>query len=334
MKYYIGIDLGGTNIAAGLTDERGKILEKGSVPTKSGRPAGEIVEDMAVLANSLVCGHQDHGITMEEVEAIGIGVPGTANQEEGIVEYANNLGFFDTPIISMLEPYFPGKVICFDNDANAAAWAEYIAGSGQGCRSMIAVTLGTGIGGGIIIDGKMFEGVNDAAGELGHMVIDRNGKPCNCGRRGCFEKYASATALVEQTKEAMEQQPSSLLWELCGGHLENVDGKILFDAVRRGDGTAKNVLAVYTEYLGIGLIDIINIFQPEVICLGGGISQAGELLLEPLQNKLDQEDYARSSRKRSKLVTARLGNDAGIIGAALLAKERTEKIEENQRNNP
>lgn len=315
MKYYIGVDLGGTNIAVGLTDGKGTILEKGSVPTKSGRPAKEIVGDMASLIHRLI---RQKGIRMEEVEAIGVGVPGTANHEKGIVEYANNLGFYDTPLVSLLENHFPGKEIWFDNDANAAAWGEYIAGGGRGSSSMIAVTLGTGIGGGIIIGGKLFEGVNYGAGELGHMVIHRNGVECNCGRRGCFEAYASATALIRQTKEAMRGNPSSALWELCGGELGAVEGKTLFDGVRRKDQTAEEVLWHYIGYLSTGIVNVVNIFQPEVICIGGGLSKAGDLLMNPLQEVLDREDYARSSENRTRLVTAKLGNDAGIIGAALL----------------
>lgn len=316
MKYYIGIDLGGTNIAAGLTDRQGNILEKGSVPTKSGRPAEEIAADMAALVHRLVL---QRGIRMEMVDSIGVGVPGTANHERGTVEYANNLGFYDTPLVPLLERHFPGKKIWFDNDANAAAWGEYLAGSGRGSSSMAAVTLGTGIGGGIIINGKLFEGVNYAAGELGHMVIDRNGIECNCGRRGCFEAYASATALIRQTKEAMEQNPSSALWELCGGNLEAVEGRTLFDGVRKRDRISEEVLERYTGFLTTGIVNIVNIFQPEVICIGGGISKAGDMLLKPVREILDREDYARSSDKRTKLVIASLGNDAGIIGAALFS---------------
>lgn len=315
MKHYIGIDLGGTNIAAGLVGEDAALKKQLSVPTKSGRSAREIVKDMARLAKEAAA---LGGIAWEEIEAVGIGVPGTANRDTGMVEYANNLGFYDEPIVPMLEEELPGKTIRFDNDANAAAWGEYLAGSGKGSKSMLAVTLGTGIGGGIILDGKLFHGINYAAGEFGHFVIDRNGIECNCGRKGCFEGYASATALIAQTKEAMKENRDSLLWKLCEGNLGLVEGKTLFAGVRDHDKTAELVLRQYIEYLASGLVDLINIFQPELICIGGGISKAGDLLLKPLQEIIDREDYARTSPVRTRLTVAELDNDAGLIGAALL----------------
>lgn len=315
MKYYIGIDLGGTNIAAGLVGENASLINRLSIPTNIGRSAREIVKDMADLAREAA---NRAGVSWDEIVSVGIGVPGTANRMTGMVEYANNLGFYHEPIVHMLQEYIPGKIIRFDNDANAAAWGEYIAGGGKGSKSMLAVTLGTGVGGGIILDGTLFQGVNYAAGEFGHFVIDRNGIACNCGRRGCFEAYASATALIAQTKTAMEANPNSLLWTLCGGNMKLVEGKTLFDGVRNGDETASKVLDQYIEYLGTGLVNLINIFQPELICIGGGISKAGDLLLKPLQEVIDREDYARTAHIRTKLVVAKLDNDAGLIGAALL----------------
>ncbi len=313
--YYIGVDLGGTNIAAGIVNQEGGILYKDSVPTGTGGSAA-IAKRIGELVDRLL----DHeGIKPEELSAIGVGVPGTANQETGLVEYANNLGMEEEPFLQMLEPRFPGVRLAFENDANAAAYAEYCLGTAKGASSMLMVTLGTGIGGGMIFGGELFEGINYAAGEFGHFTIKYDGIPCNCGRRGCFEKYASATALVEQTKEAMEKHPESELWKLCGGNSNQVDGKVLFEGVRRGDRTAKEVLDTFTGYLGTGIIDLVNIFQPEIICLGGGISKAGELLTAPVQKMMARESYTRMSKRRPRIVTASLGNDAGIIGAALLA---------------
>ena len=214
MEYYIGIDLGGTNIAAALVDGQGKILGRANLATGAGRPAAEIAADMAHAGRRAA---EQAGVPIEQVSAVGMGVPGTANQKEGVLEFANNLGFLHEPIVEMMAGCFPGKQIWFDNDANAAAWGEYLAGGGRGADSMIAVTLGTGVGGGIILGGKLWNGVNYGAGELGHMVIDQNGPECNCGRRGCFEALASATALIRQTREAMDNAPKSLMWELCGG---------------------------------------------------------------------------------------------------------------------
>ncbi|MCI9361549.1 MAG: ROK family glucokinase [Hungatella sp.] len=313
--YYIGVDLGGTNIAAGIVNQEGGILYKDSVPTGTGGSA-TIAKRIGELVDRLL----DHeGIKPEELSAIGVGVPGTANQETGLVEYANNLGMEEEPFLQMLKPRFPGVRLAFENDANAAAYAEYCLGTAKGASSMLMVTLGTGIGGGMIFGGELFEGINYAAGEFGHFTIKYDGIPCNCGRRGCFEKYASATALVEQTKEAMEKHPESELWKLCGGNSNQVDGKVLFEGVRRGDRTAKEVLDTFTGYLGTGIIDLVNIFQPEIICLGGGISKAGELLTAPVQKMMARESYTRMSKRRPRIVTASLGNDAGIIGAALLA---------------
>lgn len=317
MGYYIGIDLGGTNIAGGLVTEDGTILAKGSVPTGRGRSAAEIVDDMAVLAKQVA---EDGKVSWEEVASVGVGVPGTANKETGVVEFANNLGFFDEPIVRLLEERLPGKRILFDNDANAAAWGEYVAGSGKGTESMIAVTLGTGVGGGIILNGALYEGINYAAGELGHFVIALDGKACSCGRKGCYEAYASATALIEQTKEAMEMNPASALWEIVGGDLERTEGKTVFDGIRLGDETAKLVFDRYIRYVGVGLVDLINVFQPELICIGGGISKAGEMLLAPLRRMIEEESYTRTAKRQTKLAIASLDNDAGIIGAALLPR--------------
>lgn len=317
MGYYIGIDLGGTNIAGGVVTETGKILSKGSIPTGHGRSAKQIADDMAELAFQVA---EKAGIAWEEVCSVGMGVPGTANKETGIVEFANNLGFYDEPIVKLMEERLCGKTILFDNDANAAAWGEYVAGSGKGTKNMIAVTLGTGVGGGIILNGELYEGINYAAGELGHFVIALDGKECNCGRRGCYEAYASATALIEQTKDAMKNHPDSALWKLVEGDLERTEGKTVFDALQLGDETAKQVFDQYISYVGVGLVDLINIFQPELICIGGGISKAGEILLKPLREKIEQESYTRTAKHQTRLTIASLDNDAGIIGAALLPR--------------
>lgn len=314
-SYYIGIDLGGTNIAAGIVTSEGQIIKKSSAPTKKERPASEIVQDMAILVKSLL---KQSNIVIEEIASIGIGIPGTVNKATGIVEYANNLNFYNEDIIGKLKRYFPDKKICFDNDANAAAWGEFLAGCAKGSKSMIAITLGTGVGGGIVLDGNIYSGMNDAGAELGHTVIHFDGKPCTCGRNGCFEAYASATALIEQTKEAMEKNKNSHLWKLVDEDLSKVEGKTLFDAVALRDEVAIDVLQQYIKYLSVGLVNIVNIFQPEIVCIGGGISKAGDQLIHPLQDIIDKENYARYSKKQTKLLVAQLDNDAGIIGAALL----------------
>ncbi len=235
------------------------------------------------------------------------------------MEYANNLNMKDEPFILFLKRYFK-KPVYFTNDANAAAWGEYLAGSGKGYRSLVMVTLGTGIGGAMILDGKLYEGCNFAAGEFGHFVIQCEGEPCNCGRRGCFETYASATGLIRMAKQAMETEEGrkSSLWNLCSGETDGLNAEMIFKAAKKGDLTAGQTVERYLYYLSVGITDIINIFQPEILCIGGGVSRAGNQLLDPLKRMVDQQIYTRDSQVKTEIVTATLGNDAGIIGAAML----------------
>lgn len=313
----IGIDLGGTKIAAGLVDENRVLGSSIQEPTGLPRPAGELAEAIYHLADRLL---KEQGLTFQDVESVGIGIPGTVNKETDCIEYANNFGFENVPFLKMLKELFPCPVYG-ENDAKAAAWGEYLAGAGRGSRSMTAVTLGTGVGGGIILDGKILEGHNGAAGELGHMVIYQNGRPCTCGRRGCLEAYASATALVSRAKEAMEHCETSMLWNLCGRNLSEVNGRIIFEASKKGDPTACEVLDSFTEDLSDGIANIINILQPEVLCIGGGLSGAGEALLAPVREKTAPKIYSRASEKNTRILLAELGNGAGIIGAACLNEQ-------------
>lgn len=314
--YRIGIDLGGTTVKAGIVDEAYRIIRSGSVPTVSEKGAGALVKDMADLVRQFI---EDAGITWEEIQSAGLGVPGTANKETGMMEYANNLCFENEALIPLLESHFH-KPVFFTNDANAAAWGEFIAGCGKGARSLIMVTLGTGIGGGIIINGELYEGCNYAAGEFGHFTIQCEGLPCNCGRKGCFETYASATALKRMAREAMEKdsEKKSILWEMCGQDIENAGGAMIFRAAKEKDPTAVEVREKYLHYLSIGITDIINIFQPEILCIGGGVSNAGDDLLKPLCRLTDEKIYTRTSKIKTEIKIASLGNDAGIIGAAFL----------------
>ena len=313
----IGIDLGGTKIAAGLVDEGRNLGASVQEPTRLPRPAKELAEAVFHLAERLL---KEQGIAWEQVECVGIGIPGTVNRETDCVEYANNFGFENVPFVKMVKDWFPCPLYA-ENDAKAAAWGEYLAGAGQGSRSMTAVTLGTGVGGGIILNGTILEGENGAAGELGHMVIRQNGRSCTCGRKGCLEAYASATALVSQAKEAMETSQESLLWSLCGGKMSEVNGRLIFEAAAQKDETACRVLERFTEDLSDGAANIINILQPEVLCIGGGLSGAGEALLAPLKRKTAPKVYSRASKKNTRILLARLGNGAGIIGAACLNEQ-------------
>lgn len=312
--YRIGVDLGGTNIAVGVVSEDLKIVGRGKVKTKCPRPAAEIFDDIAVAVDMAV---KDAGISMDEVSSIGVGTPGSVNKDNGYIEFANNLGFNQVPAKKMLEERL-GKTVYLDNDANCAALGEAIAGVGKGVGNFVAVTLGTGVGSGIIVNGKIVGGVNYAGGEMGHTVIMVNGKQCNCGRKGCWEQYASATALIAQTKEAMLKNIESKMWQITNGSIDNVSGRTAFDAMRLGDEAAKEVCDNYIYYVSVGIINIINTFQPEFVCIGGGISHEGDTILNPIKKHIDNERYSIHSSKQSKIVAAELGNDAGIFGAALL----------------
>jgi len=316
VKKYIGIDLGGTNIALGIVGEDKKIKEQMSVPVLAERAAKEGIQDIIFAVYKLL---SQSNLSLNEIETIGIGVPGTANKETGVLEYANNLNMDGEPFIALLEKEFHKKIL-FDNDGNAAAWGEYLAGVGQGVSSFMMVTLGTGVGAGIILNGDIYQGCNYAAGELGHMVMQMNGRPCTCGRSGCMEAYVSATALIEMAQEAMKEERATVLWEMCEGTPALMNGKIVFDAVRKEDFLARKLLADYVEYLAIGVTNIINLLQPEMLCIGGGISRSGDLFLPLLKEKVNRWVYTRDSKVKTEITTAQLYNDAGIIGAAFLPK--------------
>ncbi len=312
--YYIGVDLGGTNIAAGIVNEKGEMLKKGSVPTNAKRPADEIIKDMGELCKKLMA---EQGITADDVQYAGIATPGTADHDNGIVVYANNLPFENYPLAAKLTEFSGIKKVLIENDANAAAKGEAEMGAAKGCNNSVMITLGTGVGGGIIIDKKVYSGFNYAGGELGHVVIEVDGAQCSCGRKGCWEAYSSATGLINMTKAKMQETKDTVMWEIAPS-LDDVDGKTAFDAMRKNDKAGKEVVDKYIKYLAAGLINMINIFQPEVLVIGGGICKEGENLTKPLQEYIDREEYARSNKQRTTVKIASLGNDAGIIGAAML----------------
>ncbi len=314
--YYIGVDLGGTNIAVGIVNESLKIVKKGSVPTGANRDGDLIVKDMAALTEKLL---NEAGIPLSEVAYVGIATPGIANCDTGVVEYANNLPFRNFPIADIFKKYLPVKKVLIENDANAAALAEALVGAAKGTRNSVMITLGTGVGGGIIIDGKVYSGFNHAGAELGHTVIVYNGRQCSCGRRGCFEAYSSATGLTNMTKEKitecrLKDIPTLMLADSDNGN--HVTARTAFSAMKQGDVAAKAVVDEYIALLACGLVNMINIFQPEVLSIGGGICNEREYLLNPLLAIMDKEQYTRNNVKKTKVVIAELGNDAGIIGAA------------------
>lgn len=310
---YIGIDLGGTNIAIGLVDEHGKIIAKDSTPTLAERGYKEIIKDMAMLSKKLIA---ENNISEDEIQGVGIGCPGTVDPQAGVVLYANNIKMIKTPLVEEFRQYFDVNVKIL-NDANAAAYGEYII-NGNDVDSFIFITLGTGVGGGIVIDKKVYTGFNFAGAELGHITLIHDGISCNCGNIGCWEAYASVTALIRQTKEAMEKNPQSLMHEFAKKE-GKVSGKTAFDAAKAGDEAALVVVKQYREYVASGLVSIINIFQPERIAIGGGISKEGDYLVKPIIEYCYAHEYNKYGEK-TKISAATLFNDAGIIGAALFSK--------------
>ena len=313
-KYYIGVDLGGTNIAAGIVDKNGEIICEKSVRTNLPKPEAELENDIFLLCKSL-CEENGYDLA-KDIICVGIGTPGSVDGKRGIVWSNVNFGYENWKIKENLEKLF-GLSVYVENDANAAIIAEVMAGNAKGCNNALIITLGTGVGGGAFLNGEIYAGSNYAGLEVGHIVIEKDGRLCNCGRKGCFERYAAASALTRDTQAAMKEHPESALWKICPD-IEKVNAKTAFDGQKQGDKVATDVVNTYIEYLACGLVNLINIFQPEVVCLGGGVSNERQYLLDLLQPHIDREDFARNARERTKIVIAKFRNDAGIIGAAMV----------------
>ncbi len=307
----IGIDLGGTNIAVGVVNDKYEIIAHHSVPTGATRPAAEVIGDMGDAVEAAL---QKAGLTIDQCESIGIGSPGNCDSERGVVVRAYNLGWYDVPVCAMLAERF-GVSVRLSNDANCAALAETVAGAAIGCKNMVLITLGTGVGGGIIIDGQIYAGMRSAGAELGHTLLVLDGEQCTCGRRGCWEAYASATALIRQTKKAAAEHPESLLNETA---MEDIVGRTVFDAADRGDEVAESVIAQYCVYVAAGFTDLVNALAPEMILLGGGISRQGERILAPMRAYVENNCFGQKDGAIPVIKAAALGNEAGIIGAAAL----------------
>lgn len=316
--YRIGIDLGGTNIAAGIVNEKFEIVAKDSVPTVVSEGDKKVALDIADLCKKIT---SENNISINEIESIGIATPGIANSRDGVVEYANNLPFKKFPIASIVSEQTGISDVHIENDANAAAWGEAVAGAAKGTTNSVMITLGTGVGGGIIIDGKVYSGFNFAGAELGHIVIEKDGRPCSCGRKGCWEAYSSATGLINMTKEKLaECEKNGVHTDMADIAAEKgkVNGRTAFLAYDKGDKAAKEVIDTYLGYLACGIANIINIFQPEVVSIGGGISNEGQRLIDMLEPLVRTEAYGGGVVKAPELRIAKLANDAGIIGAATL----------------
>ena len=310
-KYYIGIDLGGMSAKAGLMDGKGTIHCMDRCKTDPGDPVETTLENLATLAKKLMA---EYDITKDNVEAIGIGSPGVIDSGTGTVVHWSNFHWNNVPLAEGLSAK-TGLPVFVANDANAAALGEAKFGSGRNYEDSVMLTLGTGIGGGIVLGGKLFEGYRSAGGELGHTVIRRGGIKCTCGRYGCFECYASATALKRDTRNAMERHPESLMWQSVSS-LEDVNGRTAFDE------TAKMIVNNFIECLGDGIVNIVNLLRPQVIIIGGGVSNEGDYLLNPVREFVYEHIYAPREYAPLEIVRAQLGNDAGIYGAAAYAMAR------------
>ncbi len=301
---YIGIDVGGTNLKAGLVDEVGNIVKVERVPLDFQGPE-RFAEILAELSKRVI---------QEKVRWVGVGLPGAV--DGGDVLFTTNIPMENVPLERLFRKHLDLPLL-LGNDADCAAVGEFFGGAGKGTRDFAVVTLGTGVGAGIIVDGKLRGGL--ASSEAGHMVIIQDGEPCNCGRRGCWERYASATGLIQQTKRAMEAHPESLLHEIAAE--SGVEGRTAFQAAEAGDETALEVCRNYVNYLAGGLTSLINILRPEAVAIGGGVAAAPErLLLEPLREAVAKESFSRHGGRITKVLRAERGNDAGIIGAAMLGR--------------
>lgn len=317
-KYIVGIDLGGMSAKGALFSLDSSIICEDKVETSAENGFEKTVQSLAELTKQLA---QKARIKYDEIKAIGVGSPGVVDSANGIVLRWTNFGWDNVPLAGYLGE-LTGKKVTVANDANVAALGEAYFGATAQYQSSILLTIGTGIGGGMVFDGKLIEGYKSAGAELGHITIREGGIPCACGRKGCYEKYASASALIQQTRHAMVENLHSEMWNIVEGKIERVDGRTAFIASKRGDESAQKVIDQFIGYLSEGIADFVNILRPEAIVLGGGIANEGESLFKPLRQAVDKRTYIAMDIVPLKIVGAKLGYRAGIYGAYLLAKEK------------
>lgn len=312
---YVGIDLGGTNIAVGVVSEAGSILAQTGAKTLADRPYQAVVRDMADLVKRAIAKAR---LTLDDIKAVGIGIPGVAFADTGVVYNCTNLGWINIPLREEMKKYID-KPILIDNDANAAALAESVAGASVGCKSSILLTLGTGVGGGVIIEGKPWAGAHGRAGEMGHMILVPDGVPCTCGKSGCVERYCSGTALIREAKQTCCNFPETSILQKAGGNIEKINAKLVIDAAKEGDAPALRVFNSFARYLAMTINNLIWAFDPEIVVLGGGLSYAGDFLLSAVRAFIPLHQMG-APLPIAPVVLARLGNEAGVIGAAMLGR--------------
>ncbi len=311
---YIGIDLGGTNIAGGLVNGAGEIIKKLSVPTGRERGSDAVIEDIYNVIEMLI----KENTTSETVKGIGIGIPGIADPHTGEVIVCVNLSWYNVPLRAKLNEKTP-LPIYIDNDATVAGVAEFQVSQKGRYKDAVMLTLGTGVGGGIIIDGKVVSGYHGIGSELGHMIIGESLYTCNCGRNGCLETFASSTAIIHYAKYLIREKGlNSVMTERVNGDIEKISGEIIFEAAKANDAVACEVVERLVKYLSIGIMNVVCAIDPEIIVLGGGISMAGDFLLNKVNVALEDLKYFKAT-PHAKVEIAKLKNDAGIIGAAMYA---------------
>ncbi len=314
-KVYIGVDVGGMSIKAGVVNINGEILFKKSCVT-DGQNVDQFLKDTKTLLEEVVNEAKEKDL---DPQGIGFGIPGMVDNNLGIINKMANIGGRDVPLKYYLKDL--NLPIYLSNDANVAALAEQKFGVAKGMKHVILLTLGTGVGGGVIVNNQLYEGNQGKGAELGHTCLILNGRQCGCGRKGCLETYASASALLRLTREYMEKYKDSMMWEYCNNDINNVSGLTSFECAKKGDEAANKLIDEYIMYLGEGLLDFANIFRPEAFVIGGGISNQGEYLTNKLEEYLRKQNYGYEGAPESKVLIAKLKNDAGIIGAASLLME-------------
>ncbi len=312
----IGIDVGGTGVQLGAVDENLNIIARSSIPTRTDIPFGEQVRNMAECVLSLFEEGRSPRLRPEDVVSVGVGIPGIADREGNVIR-CTNLGWKDVPFRSEFVKYLD-KPVFIDNDANVAALAESVAGAAKGTSSSVTITLGTGIGSGIIINGKIWNGAHGIGSELGHTILALGGRQCSCGNRGCLERYCSATAIIQSARELLPAHPESSLMDACGSDLLKINAKMIIDAAKAGDALGMQLFSDYVSWLGQGIANVVNFLDPEVIILGGGVSKAGAFLLDALREEFPKYVIFNDQPLPS-LELAVMGPDAGIVGAAMLS---------------
>lgn len=310
---YIGFDVGGTGVQVGIVNAQGEILCKGGIVTRTDIPFSEQIRAMADCALDTL---GKSGYTLDDVAAVGAGIPGVVDPRTGHIAFCPNLGWKDVDFAGEMRKNID-KPVFMDNDATVAGLAESVAGVSAGSHSSVFLTLGTGVGGGIVLGGKVWSGFHGVGSEIGHMIIEMDGQPCNCGNRGCLERYCSATAIILAAREAVKETPDTLIMVKAGGDPMKINAKIVFDAAKEGDALATRLFANYVKALATTIVNIIHFLDPEVIALGGGVSKAGDFLLDAVRAEVSKLVMYKTL-PFARIEIARLGPDAGIIGAAML----------------